>query len=102
MNRALLHTMRVRQSAPAQFLDVRFEDTVRRPLAVARRIYAFIGRELKPEVETAMARWLASDAETHKAGHDYSAAQFGLSDEGLRADFAAYRDRHIEKRADTA
>jgi len=96
MKRGLEHTMRVRRSAPGQFMDVRFEDTVKRPLEVARAIYRFIDWPLDEATEGRMARWLAEDEKSHAGGHDYSPEQFGLSADGLRRDFAAYRERHIE------
>lgn len=98
MNRGLRHTLAVRAGAPAdQFLDVQFLDTVQRPMDVVRRIYAFIGWTLTPEVEAAMRAWLARDEEAHAAAsHDYGPEQFGLSAEQLRRDFAEYRQRHVD------
>ncbi|MFP5304915.1 MAG: sulfotransferase family protein, partial [Gammaproteobacteria bacterium] len=58
MARALKHTMTVREQAPKQFFDVQFVDTVKRPLEVAREIYAFAGLTLSADAETAMQRWL--------------------------------------------
>ena len=96
MNRGLSHTMRVRKPVPDQFLDVRFEDTVKRPLDVVRRIYEFIGWTPTPEAQTAMQAWLTEDEKSHAGGHEYTPEQFGLSADQLRRDFAAYRQRHIE------
>lgn len=97
MRKALLHTMAVRASAPPQqFLDVDFADTVKQPLAVARRVYEFIGWPLDGAVEQRLGEWLARDAETHQGGHQYSAEQFGLSEAQLREDFADYRARHLQ------
>lgn len=96
MRKALNHTMAVRETAPPeQFMDVDFRDSVERPLEVARRVYAFMGWSLDEAQERRLADWLARDAESHQGGHDYSAEQFGLSEDQLRADFADYRARHI-------
>lgn len=97
MRRGLLHTMRVRETAPQQFLDVRFQDTVRQPLEVAHRIYAFIGSELDAATVGAMRRWLIEDEKCHAATHEYTPEQFGLSVEQLKRDFAAYREKHIRE-----
>jgi len=97
MNRGLRHTIAVRAKASAsQFLDVQFQDTVKEPLGVVRRIYTFIGWTLSPAAEAAMRAWLAEDEKTHASGgHDYGPEQFGLSAEQLKRDFAEYRQRHI-------
>jgi hypothetical protein len=96
MSLALKHTIDVRGRVPAsQFLDVAFLDTVRDPMGVAKRIYDFIGWKLTPDAEAAMHAWLAADEKSHQGGHEYTAQEYGLSDEGIRRDFAEYRKRHI-------
>ncbi|MGH8461243.1 MAG: sulfotransferase family protein [Stenotrophobium sp.] len=97
MNRALRHTMTVRKQAPAQFLDVRFQDTVKQPMDVVQKIYQFIGWPLAPGAESAMRTWLVKDEKSHQGGHDYGPEQFGLSAEQIRSDFAEYCERHIDK-----
>lgn len=96
MGNALIRTMRVRDRYPAnQFLDVDFQDTVERPLAVARRVYDFIGLPMDRALEARIEDWLARDAQSHQGGHHYQATDFGLSDDQIRRDFAEYRARHI-------
>lgn len=96
MRRALGHTMQVRDRGDgAAFFDVRFIDTVKRPMDVVARVYAFLGWSLPAEIEAAMRTWLAEDEKAHQGGHEYTAAQFGLSDEQIKTDFAAYIERHL-------
>ncbi|WP_421794056.1 sulfotransferase family protein [Hydrocarboniphaga effusa] len=95
MRRAQLHTMRVREQAPPQFIDVDFRDTVKQPMTVVEKLYEFIGWPLGDSARSAMQRWLAADAQSHQGGHDYSPAQFGLSEDGIRRDFAEYSRRHL-------
>ncbi len=99
MRRGLDHTMRVRDNAPSQFLDVRFEDTVKQPLDVVRDIYRFIGWELTPGVLGQMRAWLVADEQSHSAVHEYTPEQFGLSEAQIELDFAHYRARHITPHA---
>ncbi len=99
MQRALRHTMSVRGRAPSQFLDVRFEDTVKRPMEVVRQVYAFLGASLDAGTEAVMQRWLIEDQKSHQGGHDYGPEQFGLSAEQIHRDFADYRSSHIEAQA---
>lgn len=96
MARAFRHTMKVRETHPDAFFDVRFEDTVKRPLEIARDIYAWAGYALKPEAEAAMQRWLEDNRRGNRAAHEYDSEAFGLDPEQLRKDFAEYRARHIE------
>lgn len=96
MRRSLTHTLNVRACNPAdQFLDVDFRDTVEQPLDTARRVYDFIGWTLDADTEGRLADWLSRDAESHQGGHEYTAADFGLSECQLGEDFADYRKRHI-------
>lgn len=100
MRRGLQHTIDVRRTAPAaQFLDVQFVDTVKRPMDVVRRVYAFIGWTLTPEMEARMRDWLAQDDKERVGGHDYQPEEYGLSAEQIRRDFASYRDRHVREAA---
>ena len=88
--------MLVRDLMPVgRFCDVRFGDTVSRPMDVIEAIYAFIGMPLTSEVKQAMQRWLAENRRDKRAAHEYSATQFGLSEEQLRVDFARYRQRWV-------
>ena len=96
MSRALKHTMKVRASAPKQFLDVQFRDTVKQPMEVVERIYGFIGWPLTADVRAAMQAWLVDDEKSHQGGHEYTPEQFGLSAAQISKDFAEYRAKHIE------
>ena len=96
MHRGLSHTMKLRQTAPqGQFFDVRFKDTVQRPLEVARQVYAFLGLPMSPELEQRMQAWLTEDEKTRHGRHDYPPEKFGLSAGQLRRDFADYRQKYI-------
>src|SRR2546427_1587397 len=96
MAKALDSAMNVREQLPAgRFCDVQFADTVSRPMEVIEAIYAFIGMPLTSEVKQAMQQWLAENRRDKRAAHDYSAAQFGLSEAQLERDFARYRQRWV-------
>lgn len=97
MRRALNHTMKLReQQPPGRFLDVNFQDTVKRPLDVARQVYAFLGLPMDAELERRMRHWLEEDEKTRHGRHDYPPAKFGLSEEQLKRDFAGYRQKYIK------
>jgi hypothetical protein len=96
MRRALTHTMQARDRGDgSQFFDVRFIDTVKQPMAVVARVYAFLGWSLPADIADAMRAWLVQDEKAHQGGHEYTAQQFGLSDAQIRSDFSAYIERHL-------
>src|SRR3546814_5888774 len=76
MQRALTHATRVREQSPAQFLDVQFRDTVKRPMDVVHDIYRWLKLDLPADAERAMRDWLAADEKSHQSGgHAYTAEQ---------------------------
>ena len=42
-----------------------------------------------------MREWAVENARDHRPVHRYTLAQFGMSEEALRRDFAEYRRRHL-------
>lgn len=96
MRRAVHHAMEVRATLPADcFLDLRFEDTVKDPFGVIESVYRFAGMPYPDDVREATTAWLMQNSRDKRAVHDYTLAEFGLSVEQLRRDFAPYRERHI-------
>jgi hypothetical protein len=83
----------VRHKHRGQILDVVHSEFHRDPMSVIRRIYAFIGMQLSPEVAAAMAARIEAAPELSHGAHRYAAADFGLSGDGIRARFGAYMHR---------
>ncbi|MBV6416441.1 MAG: hypothetical protein CMLOHMNK_01002 [Steroidobacteraceae bacterium] len=99
--RGMRKTMEYRDRNPsAPFLDVWFADTVSRPLAVVEEVYRFAGLGLPADVEARMQQHLEHNRREKRPLHHYSSGEFGLSEEQIRRDFAAYRARYIEPRAE--
>jgi hypothetical protein len=95
MSRALRRCMEVRTAHEDRFIDVWFTEAMRDPLGQLRRIYDFAGMELTPETEAKMRQWLVDNAREKRVAHSYTLEQFGLTEQGIRTDFAAYRRRFI-------
>ena len=95
MSRALHRCMEVREANEDRFIDIWFQDAMRDPLAQIRRIYDFADMELTPEAEARMRQWTVDNARDKRVAHSYTLEQFGLSEDGVRRDFAAYRERFI-------
>jgi hypothetical protein len=98
MSRALHRCMEVRESHEDRFIDIWFKDAMQDPLMQIRRIYDFAGLELTPEAEAKMRQWTVDNARDKRVAHSYTLEQFGLSEERIRRDFAAYRERFITAR----
>src|SRR5690606_855059 len=93
-------TMAVRDAgAEARFLDIHYEDTVADAFAVIDRVYAFAGLPLTAPARQAMHDWQEDNRREGRPAHQYSLAQFGFTEAGIRADFAEYRERFILPRA---
>jgi hypothetical protein len=90
------HTMAVRERAgEGQFLDLWFEDTVSQPLAEIQKIYDFMGMELTPEARAEMACWQEFNRRELRPTHDYTLAQYGFTEAGLKQQFHAYRQQFM-------
>jgi hypothetical protein len=85
---------RVRAARPERFFDVRFSDFRQDPMAVVRAIYRHFGLDLGEEAEQRMRQWLGANPQHKHGRHEYSAEQFGLSDEAIHERFADYMARH--------
>lgn len=92
----MIHTMRVREKVgDGRFLDLWFKDTVSQPMKEIEKVYAFIGMELTPEAKAAMEGWQEHNRRELRPSHEYTLEQFGYTEEGLKEQFAEYRERFI-------
>src|SRR5262245_51597111 len=76
-------------------LDVHHRDLVRDPKGTIRRIYAWLGHELAPDVERTILAWQAANRMGAAGAHRYTAEQYGLSAAQIRADYDFYI-RHFD------
>jgi hypothetical protein len=73
---------------PAQFIDVEYDDLVSDPVGVVRRIYTDFGLPWDASVESAVrADHAASKAGPRAPRHEYSLADYGLTEDQVRAAF---------------
>ena len=73
-----------------RFLDVHHRDLVADPMSQLHRIYRWLGLELRPPVERAIAEWQTANASGAHGIHRYTAEQYGLSDAQVRSDYDFY------------
>ena len=77
------------------FVDVRYEDLVRDPIAQARRVYAAAELPFERETQDAMKDLLKKQQKDRFGHHVYRAEDFGLTSEGIDASLAGYRARFL-------
>ncbi|MBS0255275.1 MAG: sulfotransferase [Proteobacteria bacterium] len=86
----------IRATLPAgQVIDVRYADTVSDPLGTARRVMEALGLGLDAADAAAMQETVAANAREARPRHKYAAADFGLTPEGIAAQFAFYHARYL-------
>lgn len=81
-----------------QIADVWFLDALAKPLEVVAQIYARFEIELTAAARAALEQWLRDNRRDKRPPHDYTLAEFGLSEAEIRAVFADYRRRFIQPR----
>jgi hypothetical protein len=90
------HAIAARSRLPEErFLDVHHRHLIAEPMGTMRRIYEFLGLELRPQVEQALLDWQDANRSGAHGTHRYTPEQFGLSTAQLRSDFAFYL-RHFD------
>ncbi len=97
MSGMLNGAMRFRAARPAladRWVDVRYDDLVADPMAVANDIYARFGWPLEPAAVDAMRDWLVlqNEQRRHEPRHVYRLEDYGLVPEAVNRAFAPYRD----------
>ena len=95
MATALRRCLGVRDRHPERFVDVCYLDAVRDPIGQARRIYDVAGLPMTAAAEQAMRAFVATNPREGRPPHQYTLAEFGLSEDGIARDFAEYRARFI-------
>jgi len=78
-------------------VDARYEDVRKNPIGIAQEVYDRSGRALNAPAKQAMAAWHNSN-EQHRFGkHEYSLAEFGLSEKMINERFGDYIARFIQR-----
>lgn len=81
-----------RGNLAGSFCDVAYPELIRDPMAAVRRIYRHFDRELTPEAEAAMARFIAENPKDKNGAHLYTLEQFGLDPDLEREKFRRYSE----------
>lgn len=76
-----------------RFIDVHHHDLNRDPLGTLQRIYDFLGLDLSQSMRDSVTAWLATHRNGAHGEHRYTPEQYGLTADGLRADYDFYIKR---------
>jgi hypothetical protein len=94
--RGMRNAMAFRETVPSdRFMDVWYLDAVAHSMDVVEKVYPFIGMSLDDATRGRMKQWMAASGRENRPTHEYSIERMGLSEEQLKHDFAAYRERHV-------
>jgi hypothetical protein len=86
----------VRATLPeGQVIDVAYRDTVTDPQGTGEKILAALGYAPDADDRQAMQQAIAANAREARPKHKYSAADFGLTPEGIAQDFADYHKQYL-------
>jgi hypothetical protein len=77
-----------------RIIDVHYADVLRAPIAAMRQLYAALGDDFTPEAEASIRAWLDANPQGKFGRHEYKLAEFGLTAEQVRANFADYLDAY--------
>jgi Sulfotransferase family len=75
---------------PERFLDVHHAAFIARPMEELERIYDWLGMPITGEVRAKFETWLAANFSGAHGTHAYTAEEYGLSADAIRADYDFY------------
>jgi hypothetical protein len=75
---------------PDRFLDVHHTAFIARPMKELERIYDWLGMPITAEVRAKFETWLAANFSGAHGTHNYTAEEYGLSADAIRADYDFY------------
>lgn len=78
-----------------QVIDVAYRDTVTDPQGTGEKILAALGYAPDADDRQAMQQTIAANGREARPKHKYSAADFGLTPEGIAQDFADYHKKYL-------
>jgi Sulfotransferase domain. len=77
----------------SRFIDIDYREVASDPMGQAQRVLARIGIPIDERLEQQLNEFLAGNKREQRPAHEYSLERFGLSEEAIRKEFAAYRAR---------
>lgn len=76
-----------------RFVDVRYQEFIRDPIEMVRRIYAQVALNFTVEAETRMRRFLSANPREKHGEHRYTLEEYGLDPRKVKGRFKGYCER---------
>lgn len=83
-----------RRHGEDRIIDVNYADLMRQPMEAMRQLYQALGDTFTPEAEASIQQWLDDNPQGKFGRHEYKLAEFGLTADQLRENFADYLDTY--------
>ncbi|HUD94928.1 sulfotransferase [Sphingobium sp.] len=78
-----------------RFIDIDYREVGKEPMAQAERVLSRVGIPVDNRLEAVLTEFLVGNKREQRPMHDYSLERFGLDEEAIKREFAAYRERYI-------
>ena len=83
-------------SAAGRFVDINFRNAMKDPIAELERAYSTFGIEMSDAARAGMEQWRTDNPRDKRPPHEYTLAQYGLTEEGIKEAFKEYRAAFID------
>lgn len=88
--------MKVRAGADEdRFVDIFYKDQLTDPVAQCEKVLNAVGVPMTDEIRGGFDEWIEANKREHRAPHKYSLEDFGLTESGIREQFADYMNAYI-------
>lgn len=94
--RGLSHALQVRRQHSEQFIDIGFKTLLQNPIETTNTIFDFIGVATTEKSLDAMETHREQNQRDSRPVHDYSLEDFGFTENGIKRDFAEYRNEFAD------
>ena len=95
LSRVMKHCMKIADQNPTKFLDIDYKELIKNPIKQMENVYNFIGKTFTNQSEKEMKNWMEANTQHKHGQHQYSSANYGLSDEIIKRDFKDYINTYI-------
>ncbi|NNE58040.1 MAG: sulfotransferase [Hellea sp.] len=85
-----------KREGAGRFMDIHYKRLLENPTELGAEVLEFAGIPMSAAIKTGMAEWIEANRREHRAPHQYTLDDFGLSAETIEAEFAVYRDSFVK------